>query len=148
MFSVKISAAMFDLAAEHAALAALGPEVGAIVSFTGQVRDTPLELEHYPAMARSELQALLGEARGRWPLLGATIHHRFGLLEVGEPIVLVLTASRHRREAFEAAEYLMDWLKTRAPFWKKAPDGWVEAKATDEEAAARWQAGGANLLKP
>ncbi len=138
MFSVKISPEPFDLAAEHAALAALGPDVGAIVSFMGQVRDTPLQLEHYPAMAERELQALLDEARTRWPLKGATILHRHGELQVGEPIVLVLTASSHRREAFEAAEYLMDWLKTKAPFWKKAPDGWVEAKASDEKAAARW----------
>jgi molybdopterin synthase catalytic subunit len=148
MFTVKVSAEPFDLAADHAALAALGPDVGAIVSFTGQVRDTSLELEHYPAMAAQQLGALLAEARARWPLLGATIHHRFGRLEVGEPIVLVLTASSHRRAAFEAAEYLMDWLKTKAPFWKKAPEGWVEAKTTDDEAAARWQAGGANILRP
>lgn len=138
MFRLKISRKPFDLALEQAKLAALGPNVGAIVSFTGQVRDTPLELEHYPAMAEKQLEDLLSEARARWPLIGATLCHRYGRLEVGEPIVLVLTASSHRREAFEAAEYLMDWLKTKAPFWKKAPQGWVEAKASDDEAAARW----------
>lgn len=138
MFSFKISQEPFELVHEHAKLAALGPEVGAIVSFTGQVRDTPLELEHYPAMAERQMEALLAEARARWPLIGASLCHRYGLLAVGEPIVLVLTAARHRREAFEAAEYLMDWLKTKAPFWKKAPQGWVEAKAADDEAAARW----------
>lgn len=138
MFTVKISSNLFDLAAEHQRLATLGPEVGAIVSFSGQVRETPLELEHYPAMAALQLEALLQQARARWPLMGATILHRHGRLEVGEPIVLVLTAARHRQEAFEAAEFLMDWLKTKAPFWKKAPEGWVEARSSDEEAAARW----------
>lgn len=138
MFKVRLCAESFDLAAEHAVLAELGPDVGAIVSFVGQVRDTPLELEHYPAMAQQQLQGLMDDARTRWPLKGATLLHRYGRLEVGEPIVLVLTASSHRQEAFQAAEYLMDWLKTRAPFWKKAPDGWVEAKASDEAATARW----------
>lgn len=138
MFFVKISSAPFDLAAEHVLLSALSADIGAIVSFTGQVRDTPLEIEHYPAMAERELHELLARARERWPLKGATIVHRHGRLKVGEPIVLVLTASSHRQAAFEAAEYLMDWLKTKAPFWKKAPDGWVEAKASDDEAAARW----------
>ena len=138
MFTIRISTDPFDLAAEHARLAALGPDVGAIVSFQGQVRDKPLELEHYPAMAEPQLQALMREARERWPLKGATVLHRHGRLEVGEPIVLVLTASSHRRAAFEAADYLMDWLKTRAPFWKKEAGGWVGARDSDEEAAARW----------
>jgi molybdopterin synthase catalytic subunit len=138
MFYIRIQATPFEIAAEHAALSALGPDVGAIVSFTGQVRDTPLELEHYPAMAERALHALIDDARARWPLKGATIVHRYGRLEVGEQIVLVLTASSHRRPAFEAAEFLMDKLKTMAPFWKKAPDGWVEARLTDDEAAARW----------
>lgn len=145
MFTIKILAEEFNLSAEHAALSAIGPSVGAIVSFTGQVRDTPLELEHYPAMAERELQALLASARARWPLIGATIIHRYGKLLVGDQIVLVLTASSHRQAAFEAAEYLMDWLKTKAPFWKKAPDGWVEAKSSDDEATARWEADGPTL---
>jgi molybdopterin synthase catalytic subunit len=138
LFEARVQAQAFDLATEQARLSALGPEVGAIVSFTGQVRGEVLELEHYPGMAERELQALLDGARGRWPLLGAIIVHRHGRLEVGAPIVLVLTASSHRRAAFEAADYLMDWLKTRAPFWKKEAGGWVGARDSDEEAAARW----------
>ena len=138
LFEARVQAQAFDLATEQARLSELGPEVGAIVSFTGQVRGEVLELEHYPGMAERELQALLDGARGRWPLLGAIIVHRHGRLEVGAPIVLVLTASSHRRAAFEAADYLMDWLKTRAPFWKKETNGWVSARDSDEEAAARW----------
>jgi molybdopterin synthase catalytic subunit len=138
MFRVSIQAEPFDLADEHWKLSTLGPDVGAVVSFVGQVRDEVLELEHYPAMALWQMEAVLADARARWPLKGATLIHRYGRLEVGAPIVLVLTASSHRQAAFAAAEYLMDWLKTRAPFWKKAGDGWVEAKASDDAAAARW----------
>ena len=138
MFRVHVQAGPFDLAEEHRLLAALGPDVGAVVSFVGQVRDEPLELEHYPAMALPQMEAVLAEARARWPLKGATLIHRFGRLELGAPIVLVLTASSHRQAAFAAADFLMDWLKTRAPFWKKGADGWVEAKASDDAAAARW----------
>jgi molybdopterin synthase catalytic subunit len=138
MFTVRVQAEPFDLAEEHWKLSTLGPDVGAVVSFTGQVRDEPLELEHYPGMAEREMDAVLTEARARWPLLGATIVHRFGQLEVGAPIVLVLAASSHRQAAFEAAAFLMDWLKTRAPFWKKASGGWVDAKGSDSAAAARW----------
>ena len=139
LFEARVQAQAFDLAAEQARLSALGPEVGAIVSFTGQVRGEPLELEHYPGMAERELQALLDDARRRWPLLGAIIVHRHGRLEVGAPIVLVLAASSHRRAAFEAADFLMDWLKTRAPFWKKEAGGWVSARDSDEDAAERWR---------
>ncbi len=138
VFEARVQRHAFDLAVEHGRLAALGPEVGAIVSFTGQVRDHGLELEHYPGMAERQMQAVMAEARTRWDLLGAIAVHRHGLLEVGAPIVLVVTASRHRAAAFAAAEFLMDWLKTRAPFWKKAGDGWVEAAAGDDAAAARW----------
>jgi molybdopterin synthase catalytic subunit len=138
MFRVNIQAEPFDLDDEHWRLSSLGPDVGAMVSFVGQVRDEALELEHYPAMAQRQMEAVLADARVRWPLIGATLIHRYGRLEVGAPIVLVLTASSHRQAAFEAAEYLMDWLKTRAPFWKKASGGWVEAKASDDTAAARW----------
>jgi molybdopterin synthase catalytic subunit len=138
MFRVRIQAEPFDLSEEHWALSTLGPDVGAVVSFVGQVRDEALELEHYPAMALKQMEAVLAEARARWPLKGATLVHRYGRLEVGAPIVLVLTASSHRQAAFEAAAFLMDWLKTRAPFWKKGADGWVEAKASDDSAAARW----------
>lgn len=139
MFLARVQAEPFDLMAEHARLQALGPDVGAVVSFMGQVRDETLTLEHYPAMAQSQMYELLAEAKARWSLHGATIIHRFGTLQVGDPIVLVLTASQHRDAAFDAARFLMDWLKTRAPFWKKAADGWVEAKGSDDEAAARWR---------
>jgi len=138
MFRVSIQLEPSDIADEHWRLSTLGPDVGAVVSFVGQVRDEPLELEHYPAMARLQMEAVLAEARARWPLKGATLIHRYGRLEVGAPIVLVLTASSHRQAAFEAAQFLMDWLKTRAPFWKKGSQGWVEAKASDEAAAAGW----------
>jgi molybdopterin synthase catalytic subunit len=139
MFSVRVQPEPFDLQEEHWKVSTLGPNVGAIVSFVGQVRDETLELEHYPAMAKRQMEAVLAEAQARWPLLGATLVHRFGRLEVGAPIVLVLTASSHRQAAFEAAEFLMDWLKTRAPFWKKGADGWIEAKSADEAAADRWE---------
>lgn len=139
MFEVRIEAGPFDVGREHARLSALGPDVGAVVIFTGQVRDEPLLLEHYPAMARRQVEARLAEARARWPLIGATIIHRFGALRVGEGIVLVGTASAHRAAAFDSAAFLMDWLKTSAPFWKRGADGWVEARASDEAAAARWQ---------
>jgi molybdopterin synthase catalytic subunit len=138
MFRVNIQSEPFDIAVEYLAISALGPDVGAIVSFVGQVRDEPLELEHYPAMARQQMEAILTEAQARWPLKGATLIHRYGRLDVGAPIVLVLTASSHRQAAFEATEFMMDWLKTRAPFWKKAADGWVDAKASDDAASARW----------
>jgi len=140
MFEIRISSEPFDIGHEHARLAALGPEVGAIVTFTGQVREAPLELEHWQAMADRQMQALLTEARARWPLLGAILVHRHGLLAVGEPIVLVAVAASHRAEAFAAAAFLMDWLKTRAPFWKRQADGrWVEAQERDLEAAAAWE---------
>jgi molybdopterin synthase catalytic subunit len=140
MFEARVQPQAFDLGAEHARLSALGPDVGAVVAFTGQVRDAPLELEHWPEMAGRQMRDLLGRARARWPLLGAIIVHRFGLLEVGAPIVLVATAAAHRAPAFAAAEYLMDWLKTSAPFWKRQADGhWVEARASDTAAATRWE---------
>ncbi len=139
MFFTRVQAEPFDLGLEHARMArTLAPAAGAIVSFVGQVREAPLFLEHYPAMAGRQLDALLADARRRWPLLGAAAIHRYGPLAVGDPIVLVLTASAHRAAAFEAASFLMDWLKSSAPFWKKAPEGWVEARAADDEAAARW----------
>ena len=138
IFEARGQAAPFDVGAEHARLAALGPEVGAVVSFVGQVRDHPLSLEHFPGMAERQMAGVMAEAQARWPLLGGIAVHRFGLLEVGAPIVLVLTASRHRAAAFSSAEFLMDWLKTRAPFWKQAGGDWVEATAGDDAAASRW----------
>jgi len=139
MFETHIQAHPFDLASEAARLSALGPAVGAVVTFMGQVREEPLFLDHYPAMARRQIEALVTEARSRWPILGAIVIHRFGALAVGEPIVLVATAAAHRADAFDSAAFLMDFLKTRAPFWKRGAAGWVEARASDDEAVSRWQ---------
>lgn len=149
-FSVSVQAAPFDVAAEIAVLSGTG-DVGAVVSFAGFCRadksesDAPLSalvLEHYPGMAEAEMERLMEEARARWPLLGARIIHRFGRIVPGEQIVLVVTASAHREAAFSAASFLMDWLKTDAPFWKKEErmDGgdWVAAKDRDTQAARRW----------
>ena len=140
----------FDPGAEIAAVTAAGKETGAVVSFTGLVRaDDGLEemiLEHHPEMAMAALEAIEAEAHARWPLQAVRILHRVGSLRSGERIVLVVTASEHRRDAFAAAEFLMDYLKTRAPFWKKerGPEGehWVEANATDDRSAARWSQAG------
>ena len=126
--------------------------MGAIVTFTGTVRDThgmtegavtAMTLEHYPGMTEKELARIETEAHARWPLAATLIVHRVGRLEPGDNIVLVITASAHREAAFEAARFLMDYLKTSAPFWKResGPEGkrWVDAKKTDTEAAARWR---------
>ena len=143
MFNIRVSPDPFDAGAEQAALTAGRTDIGAVVAFTGLVRaDDGLEaltLEHYPAMTLRQLEGIAAEAAARWPLLAGTIIHRHGRLLPGEPIVLVLTASAHRAAAFEAAAFLMDWLKTRAPFWKHDGSDWVAARASDDEAAARWQ---------
>jgi molybdopterin synthase catalytic subunit len=142
----------FDIADEIAAIAAERTDIGAVVTFTGVCRDeegrlVALELEHYAGMAEAELARVVEEASGRWPLHGVTVIHRYGTIAPGENIVLVVTASAHRRAAFEAANFLMDYLKTRAPFWKREhlADGttgtWVEAAAHDDAAAERWQKG-------
>lgn len=145
----------FDIAGESEALRRRSRETGAIASFTGLVREMQagdrleaLELEHYPGMTEKSLEEIARQAESRWPLIDLTIIHRVGRLVVGEQIVLVLTSSAHRRAAFEACEFLMDYLKTRAPFWKKvhyldAEDGheesaWVDASDSDDEAARRW----------
>lgn len=139
----------FDVAAEIARLKqSTGPNVGAIVTFTGICRDeggrlAALELEHYPGMAEAEIRRIADEAAQRWPLAGITVVHRSGRILPAENIVLVVTASAHREAALSAASFLMDFLKTRAPFWKKehahsGGEGWVEAKATDDQAADRW----------
>ncbi len=141
----------FDAGAEAATLARGRTDIGAVVSFVGYCRDeggrlAALELEHYPGMAEVEMARVAGEAELRWPLLGVTAIHRFGRIAPGEQIVLVAVASAHRSEAFAAAEMLMDFLKTRAPFWKRVirADGgagdWVEAKGEDDASAARWRA--------
>jgi molybdopterin synthase catalytic subunit len=143
----------FDLAAEVTSLTEGGTGIGAVVSFVGLCRDeggrlTALELEHYPGMAEAEIARMVDEAARRWPLEGVTVIHRFGRIRPGQNIVLVATASTHRRAAFEAAEFLMDFLKTKAPFWKREhlSDGtagaWVEAGREDDAAAERWQESG------
>lgn len=145
---VVVQAEDFDTAAESAALLAGDTANGALVSFTGLVRGgavKAMELEHYPLMTEKSLAEIVADARRRWPVLGGvTIIHRIGKLLPGDQIVLVLVASPHRAAAFEAAEFMMDWLKTEAPFWKKEylADGsahWVDARETDEKAKERWQ---------
>jgi molybdopterin synthase catalytic subunit len=147
--TIRIQPENFDVAAETASLTGGRADIGAVIAFTGLCRDeggrlAALELEHYPGMAEAELARIAEQAQARWPLMGLTIIHRYGKILPGEEIVLVLTASAHRRAAFEAAEFLMDYLKTRAPFWKREhlKDGtigaWVEAKGGDDEAAQRW----------
>jgi molybdopterin synthase catalytic subunit len=139
----------FDAAAESAVLTRGRTDVGAIASFVGLCRDEAgtletLELEHYPGMAEEEIGRIAAEAEIRWPLLGVTVIHRYGKIRPGEQIVLVVCASAHRGAAFAAAEYLMDFLKSRAPFWKKehradgTEGGWVAAKDADEAALERW----------
>ena len=147
--TVRIQRDDFSAAAEIAALTEGRTDIGAVVSFTGLCRDEggtleALELEHYPGMAETQVARVVEEAQARWALQGATVIHRFGRIRAGENIVLVATASAHRSAAFEAAEFLMDFLKTRAPFWKREHrrdgtiGGWVEAKAEDDAAADRW----------
>lgn len=139
MITTRTQAEPFDTAAESAALSTGRTDIGAIVTFTGLVRDTNLTLEHYPAMTDRQLAAIAREAESRWPILAGTVIHRHGSLAPGDPIVLVAIASAHRAAAFEAAEFLMDWLKTRAPFWKhEAGAGWVAPKTSDDDAANRW----------
>ena len=151
--NIRIQGEDFDVATEVAALSEGRADIGAVVTFTGLCRDeggrlAALELEHYPGMAEAEVARVVEEARTRWPLQGVRVIHRYGKILPGQNIVLVATASAHRRAAFEAAEFLMDYLKTRAPFWKREnlTDGsagaWVEAKEADDEAADRWAATG------
>ncbi|MEI7607418.1 MAG: molybdenum cofactor biosynthesis protein MoaE [Rhodospirillaceae bacterium] len=147
--SVRVQSEDFDVGRELEHLAQGRPGVGAVVSFVGLVRDMvggepllALELQHYPGMTERELTVIEAEARRRWPLEETLIVHRHGRLLPGDRIVLVAVASGHRGAAFEACQFLIDWLKTRAPFWKleqtAAGSHWVEAKAGDEAAAARW----------
>ena len=146
---VRIQREDFDVAAEIARLTQGRADIGAVVSFQGLCRDeeaqlSALELEHYPGMAEAEIGRIAAEAVQRWPLQGLTVIHRHGKIAPGENIVLVVAASAHRQAAFEAANFLMDFLKSRAPFWKKehrldgTDGGWVEAKDADDQAAERW----------
>ena len=148
--AVRVQQEDFDIGAEVRGVAAGNTDVGAIVTFTGTVRGeakgqpiATMTLEHYPGMTQDELARVEAEAVARWPLAGTLIVHRYGALRPGDNIVLVVTASRHRQAAFEAAEFLMDYLKSRAPFWKKEADAsgagsWVDARDADLDAMQRW----------
>ncbi len=146
---ILVQADVFDLGSEVDAMRQGRTDIGAIASFVGLARDmndgsgvAAMTLEHYPGMTEKALAALVDEANARWALQDVTVIHRIGRLLPGDPIVLVAVASRHRGEAFAACEFIMDYLKTQAPFWKKeeTADGerWVEARASDDAAAARW----------
>lgn len=149
LIDIRVEAGPFDMAAEVARIRSAG--VGAIVTFTGACRDeggrlSALEIEHYPGMAEAELRRVAEETASRTPVTAITVVHRYGRIAVGDDIVLVAAASEHRQAAFEAAHYLMDYLKTHAPFWKREirTDGtvgaWVGHNAADEKAAERWSA--------
>jgi len=149
--TIRLQREAFDAGAEAAKLSRGRTDIGAVVSFIGICRAdengeaiAALNLEHYPGMAEAEIARHVEEANARWPLHGVTVIHRYGRIAPGEPIVLVVTASSHRQAAFAAAEFLMDYLKTRAPFWKQVEKAtgaqWVEAKAADDTAAERWAA--------
>ncbi|EKV32347.1 Molybdenum cofactor biosynthesis protein MoaE [Caenispirillum salinarum AK4] len=150
--AVRVQREDFDVGAEMAAFCAGDTSVGAVASFVGLVRAdktaegsgavSAMTLEHYPGMTERQLEAIEADARERWPLHDVLVVHRYGRMEPGERIVLVLTASSHRQAAFDACAFLMDWLKTKAPFWKleETPNGgrWVDARESDDAAAARW----------
>jgi molybdopterin synthase catalytic subunit len=147
---VRIQTKDFDAGAEIAALRRGNPKIGAVASFIGVCRDandgdavTKMTLEHYPGMTEKALEGIITEAKGRWNIMDALIVHRVGELRPADQIVLVVVTGAHRGEAFSACEFIMDYLKTRAPFWKKeeTPRGarWVEARASDDEAAQRWE---------
>ncbi|RDD62412.1 molybdopterin synthase catalytic subunit MoaE [Ferruginivarius sediminum] len=146
---IRVQREDFDLGAEVKALTARNPRIGGLCSFVGLVRDMhgddsvrAMTLEHYPGMTEKMLQRIDDEAHWRWPLEASLVIHRHGRLDPGDQIVLVATASPHRQAAFEACQFLIDWLKTQAPFWKKeeTPEGerWVEARESDDAAAERW----------
>ena len=153
--SVSIQTQDFDLGAEVAALRAGDAGVGAVCAFVGTVRDrsegssvSSMELEHYPGMTEKAIEAMIDEARRRFDILGVRVIHRVGLLQPQDQIVLVAVTSAHRGESFQACEFLMDYLKTQAPFWKKeqTPEGarWVDARVSDDAALARWGIQAAN----
>ncbi|MBP0597027.1 molybdopterin synthase catalytic subunit MoaE [Herbaspirillum sp. LeCh32-8] len=147
---VRVQTADFDLSAEVAQLRQANPKVGAVVSFVGTVRDlndgaavSEMELEHYPEMTERALEQIVAEARARWPIFDALVIHRVGPMQPREQIVLVAVTSPHRGEAFAACEFIMDYLKTQAPFWKKeqTPQGarWVDARESDDAALDKWK---------
>ncbi|MCM0044274.1 MAG: molybdopterin synthase catalytic subunit MoaE [Burkholderiaceae bacterium] len=147
--TVRVQTDDFDLSTEVANLRRLTPKVGAVVTFVGTVRDlnegeqvAEMELEHYPGMTEQALEEIVAEAKSRWELVDALVIHRVGPLRPLEQIVLVAVTSAHRGEAFDACEFIIDYLKTRAPFWKKeqTPSGarWVDARVTDDEAMQKW----------
>jgi len=148
--TVKIQTADFDVSAEIAALRKGNPRIGAVASFVGIVRDVndggtvaEMTLEHYPGMTEKSIEEIIVQAKGRWKVLDALVIHRVGTLKLTDQIVLVIVTSGHRGDAFAACEFIMDYLKTRAPFWKKEQTGqgarWVDARATDDVAAERWR---------
>ena len=148
--TVRIQAADFDLGAEAAQMRKRNPAIGAIASFVGVVRDvnegdsvSQMELEHYPGMTEKSIEDIIAQACGRWAVLDTLVIHRVGVLEPTDQIVLVIVASGHRGDAFAACEFIMDYLKTRAPFWKKERTAqgsrWVDARASDDIAAERWR---------
>jgi molybdopterin synthase catalytic subunit len=148
MVHIKVQTEDFDVGAEIAALTAGRTDIGGIGCFVGTVRDngrsvTGMTLEHYPGMTERAIARITGEAAERWPLMGCTVIHRVGPLRPGENIVLVIAASAHRQAALDATAFLIDWLKTKAPFWKREDlaDGngtWVDAREEDDAAASRW----------
>ena len=141
---ISVQAGDFDVGAEVRGLSGSGT-VGAVASFVGLVRDVPMTLEHYAGMTEREIEKIVQEAAARWKVMDATVIHRYGELGPTDQIVLVAVASAHRADAFAACEFIMDYLKTRAPFWKKEHRAggaeWVEAKGSDDAAAERWQPG-------
>jgi len=148
--TVRIQTADFDVSAEIAALRRSNPKVGAVASFIGVVRDVndgsavgEMTLEHYPGMTEKSIEEIVTQAKGRWQVLDSLVIHRVGKLKPTDQIVLVTVTSAHRGDAFAACEFIMDYLKTKAPFWKKEQTGegarWVEARATDDIAAERWR---------
>ncbi len=151
--TVKIQTEDFDAGAEMAAMRKGNPAIGAVASFIGVVRDvnegdtvSEMTLEHYPGMTEKSIEEIIGQARGRWNVIDALVVHRVGVLKPTDQIVLVIVASGHRGDAFAACEFIMDYLKTRAPFWKKerTAEGsrWVDARVTDDPAAGRWRLNG------
>ena len=154
--TVRVQTEDFDIGAEIARLRRDNPKIGAVASFVGVVRDVndgdavaEMSLEHYPGMTEKSIAEIITQARGRWKVMDALVVHRVGVLRPTDQIVLVIVTSGHRGEAFAACEFIMDYLKTRAPFWKKeaTPEGarWVEARESDDQAAERWQPPGKHV---